>query len=62
MQDSNKDTEWNDALRKHGILLARSKTLEIEDPDYYTVEPVDDKAHECNVTLVRFQLHNRIMA
>ena len=38
MQDPNEDTEWNDALRKHGILPARPKTPEIEDP-----EPVDDK-------------------
>jgi len=38
MQDPNEDTEWNDALRKHGILPARPKTPEIEDPD-----PVDDK-------------------
>jgi len=38
MQDPNEDTEWNDALRKHGIIPQRPKTPEIEDP-----EPVDDK-------------------
>merc|ERR1711990_1444714 len=29
MQDPNEDTEWNDALRKHGILPARPKTPEM---------------------------------
>jgi hypothetical protein len=38
MQDPNEDTEWNDALRKHGIIPQRPKTPEIEDP-----EPIDDK-------------------
>merc|ERR1712227_368088 len=46
MQDPNEDTEWNDALRKHGILPARPKTPEIEDP-----EPVDDKAKDLGTDL-----------
>lgn len=27
MQDPNEDTEWNDALRKHGIIGPREKTV-----------------------------------
>ena len=46
MQDPNEDTEWNDALRKHGILPARPKTPEIEDPD-----PVDDKQKDVGTDL-----------
>ena len=46
MQDPNEDTEWNDALRKHGILPARPKTPEIEDP-----EPVDDKVKDVGTDL-----------
>jgi len=33
MQDPNEDTEWNDILRAKGILPARPKTPEIEDPE-----------------------------
>ena len=63
MQDPNEDTEWNDALRKHGILPARPKTPEIEDP-----EPVDDKV-SFSVKMsfseedfwINFSLMNRIL-
>jgi len=41
MQDPDEDTEWNDALRKHGIIPQKPKTPEIEDP-----EPIDDKAKD----------------
>ena len=29
MQDPNEDTEWNDALRRHGILPPKPKELEV---------------------------------
>lgn len=31
MQDPNQDTEWNDILRKHGILAEREKEKEVEE-------------------------------
>lgn len=33
MQDPNADTEWNDALRKHGILPEKKKEAEVTEDD-----------------------------
>ena len=41
MQDPNEDTEWNDILRAKGILPARPKTPEIEDPEPSELEKRD---------------------
>jgi len=46
MQDPNEDTEWNDILRKHGILPAKEKPAPLEEEQDLT-EPVknyDDMA------------------
>jgi len=41
MQDPNEDTEWNDILRAKGILPARPKTPEIEEPDLSELDKRD---------------------
>ena len=33
MQDPNADTEWNDALRRHGILPEKQKEAEVTEDD-----------------------------
>ena len=33
MQDPNADTEWNDALRKHGIIPEKKKEAEITEEE-----------------------------
>ena len=33
MQDPNADTEWNDALRKHGIIPEKKKEAEITEDE-----------------------------
>ncbi|CAK8683929.1 phosducin-like protein 3 [Clavelina lepadiformis] len=40
MQDQNEDTEWNDALRKHGIIPQKEKVVEKEEVDQS--EPVNN--------------------
>ena len=40
MQDPNADTEWNDALRRHGILPEKKKEAEITEDDI--IKMVDD--------------------
>ena len=40
MQDPNADTEWNDALRRHGILPEKKKEAEITEEDI--MKMVDD--------------------
>ena len=40
MQDPNADTEWNDALRRHGILPEKKKEAEITEDDL--IKMVDD--------------------
>ena len=41
MQDPNEDTEWNDILRRKGILPPKPVEPEIEDPDPEELEAKD---------------------
>jgi len=41
MQDPNEDTEWNDILRRKGILPQKEVALEIEDPTPEELEARD---------------------
>lgn len=44
MQDPNADTEWNDALRRHGILPEKPKEAEVTEDDI--VNMVEKTIHD----------------
>jgi hypothetical protein len=48
MQNPNEDTEWNDALRRHGILPEKQKEAEVTEDDIVNMleKSIKDKFKE----------------
>ena len=60
MQDPSADTEWNDALRRHGIIPEKKKEAEITEDEIIKMVDAAVKAKtgekDVNVSILYFEL------